>query len=65
MGDRLSYYKQRLGELAYERLQVARRLDKLDGQITAYEAALEVADQIKRDTNTQAAVNAAKEDSNA
>jgi len=61
MATRAEFYVKRIGELAYERLKVTRELEQLDKQIAAYEAAWEAADQIRRDQDTEAAVKAAKE----
>jgi len=61
MNDYVETYRKRLGELAYERLRLVRRLDELDRQIVAYEAALEAAERIKRTNDTEAAISAAKE----
>lgn len=59
--ERVEFYQKRLGELALERLKLTRRLDELDRQMAAYEAAAETADGIRRDLDTEAAVAAAKE----
>ena len=59
--ERVEFYQKRLGELALERLKLSRRLEELDRQMAAYEAAAETADGIRRDLDTQAAVAAAKE----
>ena len=59
--ERVEFYQKRLGELALERLKLTRRLEELDRQMAAYEAAAETADGIRRDLDTQAAVAAAKE----
>ena len=59
--ERVEFYQKRLGELALERLKLTRRLDELDKQMAAYEAAAETADGIRRDLDTEAAVAAAKE----
>ena len=59
--ERVEFYNRRLGELALERLKLSRRLDELDRQMAAYEAAAETADGIRRDLDTEAAIAAAKE----
>ena len=59
--ERVEFYQKRLGELALERLKLTRRLDELDRQMAAYEAAAETADGIRRDLDTEAAIAAAKE----
>lgn len=59
--ERLDFYRKRVGELAYQRLLLTRQLEQLDRQIASYEAAIEAADQIRRDIETEAAVQAAKE----
>ena len=59
--ERVEFYQKRLGELALERLKLPRRLEELDRQMAAYEAAAETADGIRRDLDTEAAVAAAKE----
>ena len=59
--ERVEFYQKRLGELALERLKLSRRLEELDRQMAAYEAAAETADGIRRDLDTEAAVSAAKE----
>ena len=59
--ERVEFYQKRLGELALERLKLTRRLDELDKQMAAYEAAAETADGIRRDLDTEAAIAAAKE----
>lgn len=64
MDNRLEFYRKRLGELAYERLKVARQLEQIDKQVAAYEAALEAAEQIRRNAETEAAIAAAKEQKN-
>ena len=61
--ERCDAFRRRIGELAYERLELTRKVEELDQRIAAYEAALEAADQIRRDTDTQAAIQAAKETS--
>ena len=63
MTDRIAYYRQRIGELSYERLKLTRQVEQIDKTIGAYEGALEAAEQAKRDADTQAAINAAKEKS--
>ena len=52
-------YRQRLLEIAYERVKLAKRLEELDRQIALYEAAVEAAERTKRDM--EAAKDAAKE----
>ena len=59
--ERVEFYNRRLGELALERLKLTRRLEELDTQMAAYEAAAETADGIRRDLDTEAAIAAAKE----
>jgi prefoldin subunit 5 len=59
--ERVDFYQKRLGELALERVKLTRRLDELDRQMAAYEAATEAADSIRRDQDTEAAIAAAKE----
>jgi prefoldin subunit 5 len=59
--ERVDFYQKRLGELALERVKLTRRLDELDRQMAAYEAAAEAADGIRRDLDTEAAIAAAKE----
>lgn len=61
MIEREKFYRTRLGELVYERLKMTRQIERIDAQIAAYEAALEAAEQIRRDQDTAAAVEAAKE----
>jgi len=63
--DRINFYQQRIWQLSYQWRQKRLELDELDKQITAYEAALEAADQVRRDYNTEAAIDAAKENTNA
>jgi prefoldin subunit 5 len=59
--ERVEFYNRRLGELALERLKLSRRIEELDKQMAAYEAAAETADGIRRDLDTEAAIAAAKE----
>jgi len=59
--ERVEFYQKRLGELALERVKLTRRLEELDKQMAAYEAAAETADGIRRDLDTEAAIAAAKE----
>jgi len=59
--ERVDFYQKRLGELALERIKLTRRLEELDRQMAAYEAAAEAADGIRRDQDTEAAIAAAKE----
>lgn len=61
--DPAEQYLQRLRELAYQRLIVARELEELDRRIAAYEAAREAAERTKRELDTQAAVDAATKES--
>ena len=63
--DRINFYRERVAQLSYQWRQKRLELDELDKQITAYEAALEAADQVRRDYNTEAAIDAAKEKTNA
>jgi len=63
--DRINFYQQRIWQLSYQWRQKKLELDDLDKQITAYEAALEAADQMRRDYNTEAAIDAANENTNA
>lgn len=59
--ERADFYQKRLGELALERVKLSLKIEELDRQMAAYEAAAEAADGIRRDQDTEAAIAAAKE----
>ena len=63
--ERVEFYQKRLCDLAMERLKLTRRVEEIDRQMAAYEAAVEAADGIRRDQDTQAAITAAKENTDA
>lgn len=48
--------------LAYERLQLTRRIEQIDSTIAALEAAIEAGDQTRRDIETAAAIEAARQE---
>ena len=52
----------RLGVLGYEHYRLAARQGEIDAEISQLEAALEVNAQIRRDIETDAAIDAAKKE---
>ena len=59
--QRSEQYKNRLGQLAYEKIGLLDRLKSLETSIQQLEAAITENEQALRDVNTQEAINKAKE----
>lgn len=60
--ERQAKYQAKMHSLAYERLQLTRRIEAIDGTIAALEAAIEASDQTRRDIETEAAIEAARQE---
>jgi hypothetical protein len=60
--QRSEAYNKNIGELAYERLRLTRRIEAIDAEIKQYEIAQAANDLVRRDLDTDAAIQAAQVD---
>ena len=60
LAKRQALYSTRLGQLAYERLGLSRRIEEIDREIGLLEAANTANNLTRRDLDTQAAIEAAQ-----
>lgn len=61
LAERQAKYHQRLGSLAYERLNHTRQIEAIDRDMAAIEGAIQANNLTKSDVNTDIAVAQAKE----
>ena len=60
--QRSEAYTKKIGELAYERLRLTRRIEAIDAELRQYEIAQAANDLVRRDLDTDTAVQAAQVD---
>ena len=62
LADRQAQVETRLGMLAYTRLGLMRQVEEIDKMIATLEAITQVNGQVKKDLETEAAIEAAKDE---
>jgi len=62
LADRQAQVETRLGILAYTRLGLMRQVEEIDKMIATLEAITQVNGQVKKDLETEAAIEAAKDE---
>ena len=62
MQTRLQQYRNKLYSLAYERLQLQKKMEDIDVSIKQLEAAIVENEQASRDINTQEAIDKSKQE---
>jgi len=58
--QRVEQFKRMLGDLAYERLQLVRRIEAIDKDIASLEGAQQANNLTQKDLNTEAAIATAQ-----
>ena len=62
LADRQAQIETRLGTLAYNRLDLMRQVEEIDKAIAALETMAQVNDQVRKDLETEAVIEAAKDE---